>query len=116
MFEEASVQPPEAGGDALEREILTQRGPFLLNFSADWCSPCRALKPVLDRISRELGRVLKVLVVDADDHPSLVGRFGVEGIPTTLLLVEGKVVDRIVGVQTFDAFRKRLERTLGESG
>lgn len=113
MFEEAAYQARETGGDALEREIFSQRGPFLLNFSAEWCTPCRALKPILDRIARELGKGLKVLVVDADQNPSLVGRFGVEGIPTSLLLVDGKVRARIVGVHPFESFRERLEKALG---
>ena len=112
MFEEAAYQARPTGGETLEQALSSQRGPFLVTFSADWCPPCHALKPVLDRIARELGQRLKVLVVDADQNPSLVEKFGVEGIPTTLLLAGGKVLDRIVGVQPFDSFRKRLEKVL----
>ncbi len=111
-FEETAYQAHETGGEALEKEILQERGPFLLNFTASWCPPCRALEPVLDRIAREMGRNLKVLVVDADENPALVKRFDVEGVPTSLLVVEGRVKDRIVGVQTFDAFRERLKGLL----
>jgi len=112
VFEEAAYQARPTGGESLERALSTQEGPFLLTFSAEWCPPCRALKPVLDRIARELGQRLKVLVVDADQNPSLVEKFRVEGIPTTLLLVGGKVLDRIAGVQPFESFRKRLEKAL----
>ncbi len=112
MFEEAAYQAHPTGGETLEQALSSQGGPFLVTFSADWCPPCHALKPVLDRIARELGQRLKVLVVDADQNPSLVEKFGVEGIPTTLLLAGGKVLDRIVGVQPFDSFRKRLEKVL----
>ncbi len=112
MFEEAAFEARATGGEALEQVLSTQEGPFLLAFSADWCPPCHALEPILDRIARELGRKLKVLVVDADQNPSLVEKFRVEGIPTTLLLAGGKVLDRIVGVHPFESFRKRLEKAL----
>lgn len=119
MLEESAYPArEEREGPLREREVLTEKEilagkePILLTFSAPWCPPCRALKPILDRIARELGKNLKVLVVDADRNPSLVGRFGVEGVPTSLLVVDGEVKDRIMGVQPFETFRKRLEKAL----
>ena len=82
--------------------------PVLLDLWAAWCGPCRMIAPTIEMLARELaGRVL-VGKLDVDANQRTAAKFGVQGIPTLLILKNGREVDRLVGVQSRDAILKRL--------
>jgi len=84
----------------------------LLDLWAAWCGPCRMLAPTIETLARELaGRVL-VGKLDVDANQRTAARFGVQGIPTLLILKDGREVDRLVGVQSRDAILQRLKAYL----
>ena len=73
------------------------RGLALIDFTADWCPPCRMLGPHIDALARELTGSVVVAKVDVDEQPGIAGRYGVMSLPTLLFFRDVKVVDRIVG-------------------
>ena len=81
----------------------------LLDMWAAWCGPCRMIAPTIETLAKDLaGRVL-VGKMDVDANPRTSARFGVQSIPTLLILKGGREVDRIVGVQSKEAISGRLK-------
>lgn len=86
--------------------------PVLLDLWAAWCGPCRLIAPVIESVAGRLaGRVL-VGKLDVDANPATSARFGVQSIPTLLVLKNGREVDRMVGVMTPEAILQRLSHHL----
>ncbi len=71
--------------------------PVLVDLWAPWCGPCRIVAPGVERAATEFAGRLKVVKVNVDDAPAISARFGVQGIPTLLILRDGRPVDRHVG-------------------
>ena len=72
----------------------------MLEFTAAWCGPCRALAPILERLAAENAATVRVRAVDGDAEPALATRFGVRALPTVIAFKDGKEVARHVGVAT----------------
>ena len=80
-----------------QKEVVESDLPVLVDFWAEWCGPCRAIAPMIDEVSSEMTGKLKVVKVDLDTSPQLAATFGVQSIPTLLLLKNGDVLERMVG-------------------
>jgi len=83
--------------DNFEKEVLQSGIPVLVDFWATWCAPCKAIAPLIDTVAAEYEGRIKVGKVNVDDNPATPGKYGVRGIPTVILLKDGKVVDQVVG-------------------
>jgi thioredoxin 1 len=86
--------------------------PVLVDFSATWCQPCKALAPTIDTISTEFDGKLNVYKVDIDKSPDTTLHFGIQGVPTCILFRNGKEVDRFMGNQDLRAVRERVNKVL----
>jgi thioredoxin len=84
--------------------------PVLLDLWAAWCGPCRMIAPTIETLARELSERVLVGKLDVDSNPQTAARFGVQGIPTLLILKNGAEVDRLVGVQSKEAILQRLQQ------
>jgi thioredoxin 1 len=77
-----------------------ESGVALVDFWAPWCGPCRMQGPIVDRVADHVNSIAKVIKVDVDQAQSVAMQFGVQSIPTLVILKDGKLVESFVGVQT----------------
>ena len=80
-----------------EEKVLKSDRPVLVDFWAEWCAPCRMIAPVLDELDAEMGDRLRIVKVNVDENPNTPATYGVRGIPTLLLVKDGRVVSQQVG-------------------
>ncbi len=95
----------EITADNFRDQVLQSSLPVLVEFSAEWCPPCKMLAPIIHALAAQYQGKLVVGMIDSDAHPELVQRYGVMGIPTLILFQKGEPVQRIVGYQP----RERVE-------
>ena len=88
--------------------------PVLVDAWAPWCGPCRMVGPIVDELARELAGTVRVAKLNVDDNPGTAARFDVRSIPTMLVMVNGREVDRIVGALPKTAIQQRLAQALGQ--
>ena len=94
--------------DNFQKEVMESSQPVLLDFWASWCGPCRIVSPVVDEIAAETPGV-KVGKVNVEEQRELVKDFHVMGIPTLMVIKDGKVVKRIMGAKS----KKKILSLLG---
>jgi thioredoxin 1 len=80
-----------------DAEVLKSEIPVLVDFSATWCQPCRAIAPLVNQLAGEYEGRVKVTAVDIDESPATAQKFQIRGVPTLLVIKEGKVVGQQVG-------------------
>ncbi len=80
------------------QEVMNSDRPVLLDFWAGWCGPCRMVSPVVDEIASERSDI-KVGKINVDEQPELAGMYRVSGIPTLMVVRDGKVVRQMVGAR-----------------
>ena len=91
-----------------QQEVLNSDKKVLIDFWASWCGPCRMLSPIVDAVAEETPSV-KVCKVNVDDEQELAMQFGVQSIPTLVVMENGTVVNKTVGVQP----KENIKRLLG---
>lgn len=98
----------EATTENFPAQVLQSDVPVLIDFTADWCPPCKLIDPYVEQIASAHAGKLRVGKLDADHHPQIVQQYGVMGLPTLILFQNGEPVERITGFVP----RSRIESTV----
>jgi thioredoxin 1 len=80
-----------------QTQVLDSELPVLIEFTADWCPPCKMIAPYVHDIAHKYAGKLRVGLLDSDDNQATVMGYGVMGLPTLILFVGGEAVERITG-------------------
>jgi thioredoxin 1 len=110
----SEIRDVDAGG--WEAEVLAAAGPVLVEFSADWCPPCRMIEPVVAELARTLEGRLAVRRLDVDRDQEVSIRYGVLSMPTLVVFSGGEPVRRMVGFTTPSHVRRWVADTLEACG
>ncbi len=81
-------------------QLINGSLPVLVDFSAEWCGPCKAQTPILKEVAKELKGRVRVIKIDVDKNPSISQRFQIRGVPTLGLFKDGELLWKQSGVQT----------------
>jgi thioredoxin len=92
------------------KDLKVSSKPVFIDFWAEWCSPCRMLGPTFEDLAKSYGDEITFAKVNVDELPELADEFGIRSIPTLLLLRDGNVVERFVGLRP----RQELARALDQ--
>ena len=88
-------------------EIVNSSSPVVIDFHATWCGPCKVLSPILEELNEEIENV-EFVKLDVDQHPQIAGQNQVMGVPTVVILKDGEVKDRFVGVQPKEVIKEKI--------
>jgi thioredoxin 1 len=104
---ESPNEPIPVDGQAALQDTVSDDGVVLVDFYADWCGPCKQLKPIVKRIAAETDAT--VAKVDIEANQQLAAQYGVRSVPTLLLFTRGEPVERVVGIQQEPQLRSLID-------
>ena len=91
---------------SFDAEVLKSDKPVLVDFTATWCGPCKALAPVMDKLADDAAGRYKVVAVDIDESPSIATKYGIRGVPTVMAFKNGAQSGQHVGVTNRETLLK----------
>ena len=91
-------------------EVLKSKVPALVDFWAPWCGPCRMQGPIIEELEKDYaGKPVKIGKLNVDENGDVAQKYGVMSIPTLLLFKDGKIVEQMVGVQSKESLKGKLD-------
>lgn len=91
-----------------DSEVLSSDTPVLVDFTATWCGPCKALAPIVDKIADDFAGKVRVGKLDIDENPELTVKYGVRSVPTVIVFKGGKPAGKHMGLTSRDTLVKLL--------
>jgi len=95
-----------------QETALEDGGVAVIDFWAEWCGPCRMITPIIEELSKEYDGKAKIGKVNVDENPEISMKYGIRSIPTILVLKNGEVVDKQIGVTTKKVLTDKIEAQL----
>jgi len=93
-------------------EIINGDTPVLVDFTAEWCGPCKMMKPVLEELHQRKGEQLRIIKIDIDKSPAAANAFNVQSVPTLMLFQNGKQLWRQSGVMQAGSLEKIIDQLI----
>jgi thioredoxin 1 len=92
------------------QELINSDKPVLIDFFAEWCGPCKMMKPILEDVKQQVGEKASIIKVDVDRNPSVASSLNIRGVPTLIIYKNGKVLWRKSGVVSADELTLLLKQ------
>ncbi|HRH44140.1 MAG TPA: thioredoxin [Pyrinomonadaceae bacterium] len=93
-----------------ETDVLGSDKPVLVDFWAEWCGPCRAIAPTLEKVAEQYAEQASVVKMNVDENMNVPQQYGIRGIPTLILFKGGQEQERIVGGVSRESIAKLVEK------
>jgi thioredoxin 1 len=98
--------------ETFQSDVLEHDKPIMVDFWAEWCGPCRAVSPILDKIAEENADKLDIVKLNVDDNPETAMKYGITSIPAMFVFEKGEVVKRVIGAKPKPALEADLAEFL----
>lgn len=95
-----------------ESEVSKSEGVVLVDFFAPWCGPCKMMAPVIDKLAEEYSGKAKIGKMDVDENNETAMKYEVQSIPTLIIFKNGEVVDKLIGFQSEEALKGKLDANI----
>jgi thioredoxin 1 len=110
------AEPQSVDDKSFDKVVLEAKMPFLVDFWAPWCAPCRNIAPIVEDLAKEYAGKVGFAKVNVDESSALATKYGVRSIPTLLFFKGGKPVNQIVGLRPKAELKKNLDSLLTDKG
>ena len=108
------AEPVKVDDKNFKQTVLEAKMPFLVDFWAAWCAPCRAIAPFVEELAGEFEGRIGFAKLNVDDNPGVATEYGVRSIPTLLIFKDGKPLTQIVGLRPKAELKKQLDAVLSK--
>lgn len=91
-------------------DLIQHDTPTLVDFHAEWCGPCKMMKPILEDLKSKVGDQVRIIKIDVDKNPAVANQFQVQGVPTLILFKKGELKWRQSGVVPTESLKRVVEQ------
>ena len=103
---------PAVTDASFDQDVLKSSKPVLVDYWADWCTPCKQLAPIIEELAVEYGDKIDFVKLDTNDNPTTPAKYGILSIPVLQLFVDGELAAEVKGARSKGAILKTLDRYL----
>ena len=92
--------------------VQNSKKPILVDFYADWCSPCKMVSPAIEKVAKDFSGKVMTIKIDIDKAQAAAAKYQIQNIPTIMLFKNGKDVMRLTGAQPYEVIKKEVQKNL----